>query len=78
MTDLADILKRKENDMGVYIPNMSKPLTCDECIVPLSRCDYLQGRAIKCPLIEIDDEAIDIAQDIIDGCKRFKERRTDE
>ena len=31
-----------------------------------------------CPLIEIDDEAIDIAQDIIDGCKRFKERRADE
>ena len=77
--------------MGVYIPNMSKPKSCynhcdfiamEEVGCPLK--DYAESHQYKnaihpgCPLIEIDDEAIDIAQDIIDGCKRFKERRTDE
>lgn len=32
---------------------MEKPLTCAECTVPLSKCDYLQMRADDCPLIEI-------------------------
>ena len=40
--------------MGVYIPNMEKPMSCDDCIVPLSKCDFLQRRADDCPLIEID------------------------
>ena len=40
--------------MGVYIPNMEKPISCDDCIVPLSKCDYLQKRADECPLIEIE------------------------
>lgn len=39
--------------MGVYIPNMNMPITCDDCIVPLSKCDFLQKRADDCPLIEI-------------------------
>ena len=40
--------------MGVYIPNMEKPKSCDDCIVPLSKCDFLQRRADECQLIEID------------------------
>ena len=40
--------------MGVYIKGINKPYTCDDCIVPLSKCDYLQKRADECPLIEID------------------------
>lgn len=28
-------------------------MSCDDCIVPLSKCDFLQMRADKCPLIEI-------------------------
>ena len=39
--------------MGVYNPNMEKPKTCDDCIVPLSKCDFLQRRADECSLIEI-------------------------
>ena len=76
--------------MGVYIPNMEKPKECKECQWHLDF--YIEDKQVGglctitekddkengCPLIEIDDEAIDIAQDIIDGCKRFKERRTDE
>lgn len=42
--------------MGTYIPNIKMPITCDDCIVPLSKCDFLQRRADDCPLIEIDDE----------------------
>ena len=37
----------------IAIPNMKKPKTCDDCIVPLSKCDFLQVRADKCTLIEI-------------------------
>lgn len=37
----------------IAIPNMEKPKTCDDCIVPLSKCDFLQVRADKCTLIEI-------------------------
>ena len=40
--------------MSILIKGMSKPKTCDDCIVPLSKCDYLQKRADDCPLIEID------------------------
>lgn len=39
--------------MGVYIPNMEKPISCDDCIVPLSKCDFLQRRADECPIVEI-------------------------
>ena len=39
--------------MSILIKGMSKPKTCDDCIVPLSKCDYLQKRADDCPLIEI-------------------------
>lgn len=39
--------------MSILIKGMSKPKTCDDCIVPLSKCDYLQKRADNCPLIEI-------------------------
>ena len=37
----------------IAIPNIEKPKTCDDCIVPLSKCDFLQVRADKCTLIEI-------------------------
>lgn len=37
----------------IAIPNMDKPQSCDECIVPLSKCDFLQVRADKCTLIDI-------------------------
>ena len=39
--------------MGVYIKGVGMPTTCDDCIVPLSKCDFLQRRADECPLIEI-------------------------
>ena len=32
----------------IVIPNMEKPMSCDDCIVPLSKCDYLQKRADYC------------------------------
>lgn len=60
----------------IAIPNMDKPKSCDECVKSLDiECC---GDIRDCPLIEIDQEAIDIAQDIVDGCKRFRERRNDE
>lgn len=39
--------------MSILIKGMSKPKTCDDCIVPLSKCDYLQKRADDCPIIDI-------------------------
>lgn len=39
--------------MNILIKGMEKPMSCDDCIVPLSKCDYLQRRADTCPLIEI-------------------------
>lgn len=39
--------------MSILIKGMEKPISCDDCIVPLSKCDYLQRRADTCPLIEI-------------------------
>ena len=62
--------------MGVYIPNMSKPKSCKECPLTCEALQFFNGkdRPQTCPLIEIGDEAIDIAQDIIDGCKELKER----
>lgn len=78
----------------IAIPNMEKPKECKKCkfciveakveekIYPLHAYCFVQHQNLKdfdeCPLIEIDQEAIDIAQDIMDGCKRFKERRADE
>ena len=39
--------------MGVYIPNMSKPLSCYECVKSLDiECC---GDIRNCPLIEIGD-----------------------
>ena len=42
--------------MSILIKGMKMPKTCDDCIVPLSKCDFLQKRTDDCPLIEIDDE----------------------
>lgn len=39
--------------MSILIKGMSKPKTCDDCIVPLSKCDFLQRRADECPIVEI-------------------------
>ena len=75
--------------VGIYIPNMEKPKGCRWCplnhdsicyVIQPYKTDETNGEQCRndCPLIEIDEEAIDIAQDIIDGCKRFKERRADE
>lgn len=50
--------------MGVYIPNMNMPITCDDCIVPLSKCDFLQKRADDCPLIEIAEPTETLIYDI--------------
>ena len=61
--------------MGVYVKGMKMPESCEMC--PIEGCEYINGK-FTCPLIEIGEEAIDIAQDIMDGCKRFKERRADE
>ena len=52
----------KENDMGVgvYIPNMSKPKNCSECILADKHLNglyeakyYCRLEADNCPLIEI-------------------------
>lgn len=60
----------------IAIPNTSKPKSCWECFN--ADCnhwgEYGYDNSDTCPLIEIDDEAIDIAQDIMDGCKELKER----
>lgn len=39
--------------MSILIRGMKMPKACDDCIVPLSKCDFLQKRADDCPLIEI-------------------------
>ena len=39
--------------MSILIKGMEKPMSCDDCIVPLSRCDFLQRRADECPIVEI-------------------------
>ena len=39
--------------MSILIRGMKMPKTCDDCIVPLSKCDFLQKRAEGCPLVEI-------------------------
>ena len=48
--------------MGVYIKGLEMPITCDDCIVPLSKCDFLQRRADVCPLVEIDDYKVEKTQ----------------
>lgn len=35
---------RKENDMGIYIPNMSKPKSC------YNHCDFIAMEEVGCPL----------------------------
>ena len=56
---------RKENDMGVYIPNMSKPKSCAECEL-WSNCFYPKAPkeidnkvTPDCPLIEIDESEME-------------------
>ena len=39
--------------MDILIKGMEKPISCDDCIVPLSKCDFLQRRADECPIVEI-------------------------
>ena len=39
--------------MDILIKGMEKPISCDDCIVPLSKCDFLQRRTDECPIIEI-------------------------
>ena len=58
----------EENDMGVYIPNMSKPKRCKECqwhldfyiedeqVGGLCTITEKDDKENTCPLIEIDDE----------------------
>lgn len=55
--------------MSILIKGMSKPKTCDDCIVPLSECDYLQKRADDCPLIEIDDKEMNGLINLYKICK---------
>lgn len=38
----------------IAIPNVDKPKFCDDCFVPLSKCEYFAKNGIDhCPLIEI-------------------------
>ncbi len=38
----------------IAIPNMDKPKFCDDCFVPLSKCEYFAKDGIDhCPLIDI-------------------------
>ena len=38
----------------IAIPNMDKPKSCDDCFVPLSKCEYFAKDGIDhCPLIDI-------------------------
>ena len=39
--------------MSILIKGMEKPISCDDCIVPLSKCDFLQKRSDECPIVEI-------------------------
>lgn len=43
----------KGEPMNILIKGMEKPISCDDCIVPLSKCDFLQRRADECPIVEI-------------------------
>ena len=62
--------------MGVYVKG--NPKEGEHKLIKTTDGFVLEGKDIAYACIEIEDEAIDIAQDIIDGCKRFKERRADE
>lgn len=38
----------------IAIPNMEKPKFCDDCFVPLSKCEYFAKDGIDhCPIIDI-------------------------
>ena len=41
--------------MSILIKGLNKPKTCDDCIVPSSKCDFLMKRSNNCPLIEVPD-----------------------
>lgn len=62
--------------MGVYVKG--NPKEGEYKLIKTTDGFILEGKDIAYACIEIGEEAIDIAQDIIDGCKRFKERRADE
>ena len=63
ITSLADIGFWKENDMGVYIPNMSKPKdSCWNCKAQYNSVCSLKREHIRfdgilddCPIIEVGD-----------------------
>ena len=62
--------------MGVYVKG--NPKEGEYKLIKTTDGFVLEGKDIAYACTEIDEEAIDIAQDIIDGCKRFKERRADD
>ena len=62
--------------MGVYVKG--NPKEGEYKLIKTTDGFVLEGKDIAYACIEIEDEAIDIAQDIMDGCKRFKERRADD
>ena len=63
--------------MSILIKGMSKPKTCDDCIVPLSKCDYLQKRADDCPIIDTgrNKSFSSFGEDIMDTLKLFFYRK---
>lgn len=63
-------MKQKGEPMSILIKGMEKPMSCDDCIVPLSKCDFLQRRADECPIVEIPTSHGDlIDRDIVrDEC----------
>lgn len=58
--------------MGVYVKG--NPKEGEYKLIKTTDGFALMGKDIAYACIEIEDEAIDIAQDIIDGCKELKER----
>ena len=44
------------NRMSILIKGLKKPVTCDDCIVPMSKCDFLMKRSDECPLIELPEK----------------------
>lgn len=48
--------------MGVFIPNIGMPESCDMC--PIERCEFI-FKKFTCQLIEIPDELVEAWQDYI-------------
>lgn len=66
--------------MGVYIPNMSKPKDCSECILADKHLNglyeakyYCRLEADSCPLIEIDDKEMNGLINLYKICKGTSE-----